>query len=69
MILVQKLSIKAASVVTVKDFSVCFNDRLMNLSGDFDEIIVVFYTHRLSEEQDKTEEIEREGPCAVSSPR
>jgi len=44
MVLVQKLSKKAAAVVTVKDLSVCFNDRLMNLSRHSDEVIVVL-TH------------------------
>ena len=42
MVLVQKLSKKAAAVVTVKDISVCFNDRLMNLTRHFD---AVSYTH------------------------
>jgi hypothetical protein len=45
MVLVRKLSTKPASVVTVKDFSVCFNDRLLNLPRDSDEVIVVFDTY------------------------
>lgn len=32
MVLVQKLSKKPATVVTVKDLSHCFNDRLMSLT-------------------------------------
>jgi hypothetical protein len=37
---------KAASVVTVMDFSVCFNNRLIDLTRDFDEVIAVFETYR-----------------------
>ena len=44
MVLVQKLSKKAAAVMTVKDLSVCFNDRQMNLTRHFDEVILVFDT-------------------------
>ena len=46
MVLVQKLSTKAAAVVTLKDLSVCFSDRLMNLTRHFDKVIVVFDTYR-----------------------
>ena len=42
MVLVQKLSKKQATVVTVKDLSGCFNDRLMQITKDFDEIILIF---------------------------
>lgn len=46
MVLVQKLSKKTATVFTVKDLSGCFNDRLMQLTQDYDEIILVFDTYR-----------------------
>jgi len=46
MVLVQKLSKKAAAVVIVKDLSVCFNDTLMNLTRHFYGVIVVFDTYR-----------------------
>lgn len=70
MVLVQKLSTKVAAVMTVKDLSVCFNDRLMNLTRHFDEVIVVFDTYRAdSEEQNEAKETKGEGPRAVSSPR
>ena len=42
MVLVQKMTTKSATVVTVKDLSVCFNDRLTNLTRSFDEVILVF---------------------------
>ena len=46
MVLVQKLSKKPETVVTVKDLSGFFNDRLMSLTRDYDEIILVFDTYR-----------------------
>ncbi|KAK5915520.1 hypothetical protein CesoFtcFv8_001103 [Champsocephalus esox] len=36
MVLVQRLSKKPSTVVTVKDLSGCFNDRLMSLTRDYD---------------------------------
>ena len=72
MVLVQKLSKKAAAVavVTVKDLSVCFNDRLINLTRHFDEVIVVFDTYRADSLKNRTRQTRpREGPRAVSSPR
>ena len=46
MVLVQKLSTRAAALETVKDVSVYFNDRLVDLTKDYDEVIVVFDTYR-----------------------
>ena len=46
MVLVQKLTKKPAMVVTVSDLSVCFNDRLMSLTRNFDEVILVFDTYK-----------------------
>ena len=46
MVLLQKMAKKPATIVTVKHLSECFNDRLMSLTRDYDEIILVFDTHR-----------------------
>ena len=61
MVLVQKLSTKAAAVETVKDLSVCFNDRLMNLTRHYDEVIVVFDTHRADSLKNRTRQKRRKG--------
>jgi len=45
MILLQKMAKKPATIVIVKDLSECFNDRLMSLTRDFEEIILVFDTY------------------------
>ena len=65
MVLVQKLSTKAAAVVTVKDLSVCFNDRLMNLTRHFDEVIVVFDTYKADSLKNRTREKRRKGKDPV----
>ena len=49
MVLVQKLYTKSASVNTVKDLSIYFNERLMNITRDYDEIIVAFDTYKALE--------------------
>jgi len=54
MVLVQKLSMKTAAMVTVTDRSVCFNDRLMNLTRHFDKVIVVFDTYRADSLKNRT---------------
>lgn len=46
MVLVQKMTKKPATVVTVKDLSECFNERLTNLTRDYDEVILVFDTYK-----------------------
>jgi len=61
MVLVQKLSKKAVAVVTVKDLSVCFNDRLMNLTRHSDEVIVVFDTYRTDSLKNRTRQKRRKG--------
>lgn len=45
MVLLQKMANKPATILTVKDLSECFNDRLMSLTRDYDEIILVFDTY------------------------
>ena len=44
MVLVQQMAKKPATIVTIIDLSECFNDRLMSLTRDYDEIILVL-TH------------------------
>src|SRR6218665_1436614 len=46
MVLLQQMTKRPATIVTVKDLSECFNDRLMPLTQDYDEIILVFHTYR-----------------------
>ena len=46
MVILQKMTMKPATIMTVKDLSECFNDRLMFLTRDCDEIILVFETYR-----------------------
>jgi len=64
-VLVQKLSTKAAAVVRAKDLSVCFNDRLMNLTRHFDEVIVVFNTYRADSLKNRTRQKRRKGKDPV----
>src|SRR6218665_3292932 len=45
MVLLQQMTKKPATIVTVKDLSECFNNRLMSLTRDYDEIILVFDTY------------------------
>ena len=59
MVLVQKMTTKTATIVTVKDLSVCFNDRLMNLTRSFDEVIVVFDTYKADSLKSTTREKRR----------
>ena len=47
MVLIQKMTTKPATVVTVKDISVCFNDRLMNLTRSYAEVILSLTHTRL----------------------
>jgi len=46
MVLVQKMPKYPATVVTVKDLSECFNDRLLSLTIGFKYIILVFNTYK-----------------------
>ncbi|KAK5929735.1 hypothetical protein CgunFtcFv8_010949 [Champsocephalus gunnari] len=61
MVLVQRLSKKPATVVTVKDLSGCFNDRLMSLTRDYDEIILVFDAYRTDSLKSATRDKRRQG--------
>ena len=57
----QKLTKKPAAVVTVKDFSVCFNDKLVNLTRDFNEIIPVFDTYKAYSLKNRTRQKRQQG--------
>ncbi|KAJ4946949.1 hypothetical protein JOQ06_008992, partial [Pogonophryne albipinna] len=61
MVLVQRLSKKPSTVVTVKDLSGCFNDRLMSLTRDYDDIILVFDTYRTDSLKSATRDKRRQG--------
>ena len=70
MVSVQKMTTKPATVVTVKDLCVCFNDSLMNLARSFDEVIVVFNTYKAdSLKSTIRQEAKRKGSNLVPSPR
>jgi hypothetical protein len=46
MVLIQKMAKKPPTVVTVEDLSKYFNDKLISLTRDYDEVIVVFDTYK-----------------------
>ena len=46
MFLVQRMSKKQSTIMTVKDLSQCFNEQLMHLTGGFNEVIAVFDTYK-----------------------
>lgn len=60
MVVVQKLT-KPSTVYTVKDLSESFNDRLMRLTRDYDEIILVFDTYKPNSLKSTTREKRRQG--------
>lgn len=56
---------ETATLVTLKDLSSCFNDRLMQLTRDYDEIILVFDTYRADSLKSATREKRRQGKASV----
>ena len=46
MVVVQKLSAKVSSVDTVRDLGLFFNDRILNIKRDYDEVTIVLDTYR-----------------------
>ena len=46
MVLLQQMTKKPATILTVTDLSEYLNNRLMSLTQDYDEIILVFDTYR-----------------------
>jgi len=65
MVVVQKMTKKAATVVTVKDFSECFNDRVLSLTRGFDHIILVFDTYKQDSLKSTTRSKRRHGKAPV----
>jgi len=65
MVLLQKIAAKPATIVTVKHLSECFNDRLMSLARDYDEIILVFDTYRDDSLKNATRDKRRQGRAPI----
>lgn len=65
MVLLQKMAAKPATIVTVKHLSECFNDRLMSLTRDYDEIILVFDTYRDDSLKNATRDKRRQGRAPI----
>ena len=68
MVLLQKMAMKPATIVTVKDLSECFNDRLISLTRDCDEIILVFDTYRDNSLKSATRNKRRLGVAPIQYP-
>jgi len=61
MVLLLKMAAKPATIATVKHLSECFNDGLMSLTRDYDEIILVFDTYRDDSLKNATRDKRRQG--------
>ena len=62
MVVVQKMTaMKKGSVKTVKDLGECFNERIMNLTAGFDEVIIVFDTYKADSLKKKTRQKRLQG--------
>ena len=61
MVVVQKLTKKPPTVVTLKDLSVWFYSKLMSLTRDYDEVILVFDTYKADSLKHLTREKRRKG--------
>ena len=68
-VLVQKLMKKSVTMVMVRDLSECFYDRLVNLTQNFDEVILVFDTYKRNslKKHNQGEVTPWEGPSPVLS--
>ena len=64
-VLIKKMTTKPATVVTVKDISVCFNDRLMNLTRSYAEVILVFDTYKADSLKSTTRQKRQKGKDPV----
>ena len=60
MVLVQQMAKKSGTISTVKDLGQHFNDRLLTLTANFDEIILVFDTYKADSLKQKTREKRRQ---------
>ena len=56
MVIVQQMAKKLGTISTLKDFSQHFNNRLLTLTADFDEVILVFDTYISDSLKQKTRE-------------
>jgi len=65
MVLLQQMAKKPATIVTVKDLSEYFNDRLMSLTRNYDEIILVFDTYRQDSLKSATRDKRRQGRAPI----
>jgi len=65
MVFTQKIANKPTTIVTVKDLSECFNERLMSITGDYDEIIFVFDTYRNDSLKSATRDESRQGRAPI----
>lgn len=65
MVILQKMAKKPATIVTVKDLSDCFNERLMSLTREYDEIILVFDTYREESLKGATRDKRRHGKAPI----
>ena len=65
MVLVQKMTKKTGTITTVKDLGQHFNDKLMTLTAEFDEIILVFDTYKSDSLKQKTRARRRQGKDPV----
>src|SRR6218665_3290720 len=65
MVLLQQMTKNPASIVTVKDLSECFNNRLMSLTRDYNEIIIVFDTYRDYYLKSATRDKRRQGRAPI----
>ena len=61
MVLVQKMTKKTGTITTVKDLGKHFNDNLMTLTAEFDEIILVFDTYKSDSLKQKSRVRRRQG--------
>src|SRR6218665_3497837 len=65
MVLLQQMTKKPATIVTVKDLSECFNNGLVSLTRDYDEIILVFDTYRDYSLKSATRDKRRQGRAPI----
>jgi hypothetical protein len=65
MVLLQKMASKPTTIMKVKDLRECFNDKLMSLTQDYHEIILVFDTYRDDSLMSATRDKRRRGRTPV----
>src|SRR6218665_3392631 len=65
MVLLQQMTKKPATIVTVKDLSECFNNRVLSLTRDWVEILLVFDTYRDYSLKSATRDKKRQGRALI----